>query len=83
MEKQASTNCPYCGRPMERGILSGDGRSAVYWKAGNDRARLFDRLNGIGRVTNIKTPAFGVFFTVPADYCARCKKIIFDADISK
>ena len=27
--------CPFCGKEMKRGIMSGDGRSRVFWKAGN------------------------------------------------
>ena len=30
-------NCPFCGKEMQKGILSGDGRSALTWKAGEKK----------------------------------------------
>ena len=30
--------CPFCGKEMEKGILSGDGRSKVRWKAVEKKA---------------------------------------------
>ena len=46
--------CPYCENEMQKGVLSGDGRSAVTWKAGEDRTGFFDRFLAIGRVTAAK-----------------------------
>jgi len=43
--------CPYCGREMKAGILSGDGRSPVTWKQGEKRAGILDTIVGSGTVT--------------------------------
>ena len=72
-------NCPYCGKEMQQGILSGDGRSAVTFKAGDKKTGAFDRFIGIGKVTAAKSSL--TTFTIEADYCPACKKMIFDTDI--
>ncbi len=71
--------CPYCENEMQKGVLSGDGRSAVTWKAGEDKTGFFDRFLGIGRVTAAKQTLTS--FAIEANYCHACKKMIFDTDI--
>ena len=66
---------------MKRGIMLGDGRSKIFWKAGNQKATLADRLTGVGEVTAAKH-RIGVF-TMVTYYCGSCKKMIFDTDIGK
>ncbi len=71
--------CPFCENEMQKGILSGDGRSAVTWKAGEEQTGFFDRFLGIGRVTAAKHTL--AHFAIEANYCHACKKMIFDTDI--
>lgn len=71
--------CPYCGKEMQKGILSGDGRANVTWKAGEKKTGEFDRLIGIGKVTAAKHTL--TTFTIEAEYCIYCKKMIFDTEI--
>ena len=65
--------CPFCGKEMEKGILSGDGRSRVRWKAGDKKANLSDTLIDSGRVTAVSYTLAS--FTVESYFCAACKKI--------
>lgn len=72
--------CPYCNQEMQKGILSGDGRSGVYWKTGDQKANFMDKLGGAGKIEAAKYTLTS--FTIEANYCAACKKIIFETDIS-
>ena len=73
--------CPFCGREMQEGILSGDGRSGVVWRVGDKKASFIDKLGGLGRVTAAKHTLTS--FTIQSYYCDICKKMIFDTDIQK
>ena len=72
-------DCPFCGKEMQHGILSGDGRSSVTFKPGEKKTGWFDRLIGIDKITAAKYTLMA--FTIDADYCPGCKKMIFDTDI--
>ena len=65
--------CPFCGKEMEKGILSGDGRCAVRWKTGDKKANFTDTLVDSGRVTAAKHTI--AYFTIEAYYCSVCKKM--------
>ena len=71
--------CPFCGKEMERGIISGDGRSWLVWKPEGQKLTWTERLVGKGRVTaagyKLGTLKIDAFF------CAACKKMIFDTDV--
>ena len=56
--------CPFCGKEMEKGILSGDGRCAVRWKSGDKKANFTDTLVDSGRVTAAKHTI--AYFTIEA-----------------
>lgn len=73
--------CPYCEKEMLQGLLSGDGRSGVYWKEGDKKPTVFEKMGGSFRVTAVKysLPSF----SIEAYYCPDCKKMIFDTDITK
>ena len=71
--------CPFCNKEMQSGILSGDGRSALTWKAGEKKTGGFDRFLGIGKLTAAKHTL--TTFTIETDYCPSCKKMIFETDI--
>ena len=73
--------CPFCGKEMLRGILSGDGRCPVTWKQGDRKTGFVDRLLGVGTVTAAKTNLAA--FTIEAWYCSGCHKMIFDTDVAK
>lgn len=73
--------CPFCGKEMQKGILSGDGRSAVTWKAGEQKTGFAERLLGAGKLSAAKYTLTA--FSIEAYYCCACKKMIFDTDIEK
>ena len=73
--------CPFCDREMKKGIISGDGRGRVYWKSGDKKAGLADKLVGTGQLTAVKYSL--AVFTIESYYCEACKKMIFETDISK
>ena len=62
--------CPFCGKEMKKGILSGDGRSAVRWKSGDKKAGFSDTLVDSGRVTAAKHTI--AYFTIESYYCSVC-----------
>ena len=73
--------CPFCGKEMEKGIMSGDGRSKVRWKAGDKKSDIWDALSFSGIVTGIDYSITS--FTVESYFCPACKKMIFDTDVEK
>ena len=73
--------CPFCGSEMEKGILSGDGRSSVTWKQGDQKTGVMDRIAGIGTVTAARHTLTA--FMIEAFFCRRCKKMIFDTDVTE
>ena len=74
--------CPFCHGEMQRGVISGDGRTGVFWKAGERKASLVDQIVGIGAVKAAKR-RLGAFTIDNACYCAACKKMIFDTEIRR
>lgn len=73
--------CPFCGKEMEKGVLSGDGRSKVRWKAGDKKADIWDTLSFSGIVTTVKyTPTA---FAIDSFFCSACKKMIIETDVEK
>ncbi len=48
--------CPYCGGEMQQGVLSGDGRRKVRWKAGDKKAFWSDALADVGTLTAANAP---------------------------
>ena len=73
--------CPYCGREMKVGILSGDGRSPVTWKQGEKKAGIMDAIVGSGTVTAARRTL--TTFTIESWYCPDCKKMIFDTEVTR
>jgi len=73
--------CPYCNQEMQKGIISGDGRSKVYWKAGDKKVNFMDKLESKGKIEAVKYTLAS--FAIEANYCITCKKMIFETDISK
>lgn len=74
--------CPYCNKEMEQGIISGDGRYGVYWKTGNKKANIIDKLIGKARVIEaVDYTYIRNTFIIKANYCDTCKKILIDTEI--
>ena len=72
--------CPYCDEEMLKGIISGDGRESGDWKTGNRRSNLADKF--FGKVGVIDAVDYTLLkFTIEANYCVACKKIIIDSEI--
>lgn len=70
--------CPFCGKEMQQGTLSGDGRSALCWET-DKKLGFFDRLGGKGTVETERT-VWGKF-RIQGEYCPACEKLIFSARI--
>lgn len=77
----SAMECPFCGKEAEKGILSGDGRSKVRWKAGEKKSDFWDTLSFSGGVTAVKYHLTS--FTVETWFCLSCKKMFFDTDVEK
>ena len=73
--------CPWCGKQMQKGILSGDGRTNVCWKAGGEKTGWMDRLLGTGKLTAVKRTLTA--FSIETYFCPQCRKMIFDTDVQK
>lgn len=71
--------CPYCGGEMQQGVLSGDGRRKVRWKAGDKKASWSDALADVGTLTAAKCTLTS--FTMEAFFCKACKKMVIDTDV--
>ena len=71
--------CPYCGRELQHGILSGDGRSKVRWKEGDQKASFSDAFTDAG---TLSAAAYTLTaFTMEAYFCKPCQKMILDTDV--
>ena len=73
--------CPFCGNEMEKGILSGDGRSPVSWKQGGKKTGTMEKIVGSGTVTAARRTLTA--FTIESFFCRGCRKMIFDTDVTK
>lgn len=60
--------CPFCEKEMKKGVMSGDGKSKIFWEPQNEKLGVMDKLVGKGMIE--------------ADYCDGCKKMIFSTNIS-
>ena len=72
--------CPFCSNEMEKGVLSGDGRSPVVWKKGDRKDGLMDKITGTGTVTAARRTLAS--FTIEAFFCRGCRKMVFDTDVT-
>lgn len=61
--------CPYCEKEMQPALLSGDGRSKVYWEPVNAKLGVMDKLAGKGRVDAEYSLTK---FSIKTEYCAAC-----------
>ena len=72
--------CPFCEKEMIKGVMSGDGRSKIFWEPQNEKLGMIDKLVGKGMIDAEYSLSK---FKIQADYCDECKKIIFSTNISK
>lgn len=61
--------------------MSGDGRSKVFWETSENKLGLMDKIAGKGIVESATYSL--TKFELKTNYCPRCKKMIFDTDISQ
>lgn len=71
--------CPFCGKEMEQGALSGDGRRWLYWETDKPRGML-DKLAGKGRV---QAETFWGEFRLKGEYCPACGKMVLDVRVER
>ena len=36
--------CPFCEKEMKKGIMSGDGRSKIFWEPQNEKLSVMDKI---------------------------------------
>ena len=71
--------CPFCEGEMKKGVMSGDGRSKVFWEPENEKLGLMDKIVGKGI---IDADYSLTKFKIQSDYCQTCKKMIFTTNIA-
>lgn len=71
--------CPFCDNEMQSGKITGDGRSKVHWIPEGDKPGILESMIGKGRIDAEYTLTK---FSIEANYCGQCKKMIFDTEIS-
>lgn len=72
--------CPVCDKEMRKGVLSGDGRSKVFFESEDEKLGMMDKLCGKGMIDAKYTLSK---FEIQADYCDECRKMIFSTGLSK
>lgn len=73
--------CPFCQQEMLPGVMSGDGRSRVYWEPWEEKVSVMDKVfRGKGAVESAGYTLWK--FKLNADYCPRCRKMIIDTGIA-
>ena len=82
-----SAVCPYCGKEMQSGNITGDGRTSVRFVPDDAEKGFMPSLErlvgGAGKLTAVNYVSLHCAFMIKARFCADCKKMIFDTDLSK
>lgn len=71
--------CPFCEKEMKKGVISGDGRSRIFWEPQNEKLSVMDKIVGKGMIDAEYSLSK---FKIHAEYCDACKKMIFSTNIS-
>lgn len=74
-------NCPYCGGEMRHGEITTD-TTIIRWVEGQEPKSKFWKFHAprtAGKLLQI--PHFAWKPWIPADFCPKCKKMIFETDI--
>lgn len=78
--------CPYCGKEMQSGNITGDGRTSVRFVPDDAEKGFLPSLErlvgGVGKINAVNYAYMNCGFTIKARFCADCKKMIFDTDLS-
>lgn len=74
--------CPFCEQEMVAGVMSGDGRSRVYWESSEEKVSTMDKVFGGKGLVESVTYSLPKF-KLKADYCPRCKKMIIDTGVTQ
>ena len=73
--------CPYCDGEMRHGQIFCDGRSGIHFQQADKKLTFWDQLAGVGKVITKGRRTWTI--QIDADYCEKCRKMIFDAEVSK
>ena len=73
--------CPYCNNEMQHGELMYDHRSPMYFQVDGQKLGFFYQFVGTGLVEASKGTWMAK--SIYADYCPKCKKMIFETEVSK
>lgn len=73
--------CPYCQNEMQRGEIIADPRGGMFFRQEGKKLGFWDSLAGVGRIEAAKGGWSKL--KLPADYCPKCKKMIFDTEITQ
>lgn len=74
--------CPYCDQEMQQGEILADPRGGMVFQQEGQKIGFFDGLAGVGRIEAARGSGW-TKTRIPADYCPRCKKMIFDTEVTK
>lgn len=74
--------CPFCQEEMTAGVMSGDGRSRVYWESSEEKVSAMNKVFGGKGLVESVSYSF-TKFKLNADYCPHCKKMIIDTGVSQ
>ncbi len=73
--------CPYCGSEMRHGEITADS-TIIRWIEGGtpkSKAAKFFSTGFAGKL--LQVPHYALRPWIPADFCPKCKKMIFETDI--
>ena len=73
-------DCPYCGEQMQHGEITSNGTLLV-WNEGEPLSKARKLLGAGLKGKQLQMPYVGLQFWIPADFCPKCKKMIFTTDI--
>ena len=75
--------CPFCGKEMTAGQLTGDGRAPVRFIRVGAYPTKLDRLLADPNEGRLRAAKGNVFtsFKIDSHYCPDCKKMIIETDI--
>ena len=77
---QEKNICPYCGTEMEKGKLSGDGRSPIQYSIEKETLPIIDSIKENERHFIVAKPKFFGYAVKECFRCRMCHKIIIDYD---
>lgn len=70
--------CPYCGAEMEKGKLSGDGRTPIQYSIEKETLPIIDSIKENERHFIVAKPKFFGYAVKECFRCRMCRKIIID-----